>query len=90
MTGEVYEYSPSEGSYEYKLIEDFKTSCSFEKHIHMFKAFLENAKQCCYIPDNMITLTDIIKKLMAIYSYLSLPQALVILKDIFKECLTKY
>ncbi len=62
MTGEVYEYSPSEGSYEYKLIEDFKTSCSFEKHIHMFKAFLENAKQCCYIPDNMITLTDIIKK----------------------------
>ena len=45
MTGEIYEYSPLEGSYEYKLIEDFKTSSSFEKHIHMFKAFLENAKQ---------------------------------------------
>lgn len=62
MTGEIYEYTPSKDSYEYKLIEDFKISGSFEEHIHMFNNFLENAKQCCYIPDNMITLTDTIKK----------------------------
>lgn len=62
MTGEIYEYTPSSDSYEYRLIENFKTSGSFEDHIYMFNDFLENAKQCCYIPDNMITLTDIIKK----------------------------
>lgn len=41
MTGEIYEYSPSEGSYEYKLIEDFKTSCSFENTYICLRHFLK-------------------------------------------------
>lgn len=62
MANEIYEYVPSKGSYEYSLIKDFKNSTSFDAHISMFNGFLEKGKQCCYIPANMITLTDMIKK----------------------------
>ncbi len=62
MINEIFKYNPSPDSYEYELIQNFKTSNDFSKHIAMFNAFLKKAKQCCYIPDNMITLTSMIKK----------------------------
>lgn len=62
LTNKIFEYIPTPDSYEYELIRNFKTSNDFAEHITMFDAFLKKAKQCCYIPDNMITLTDMVKK----------------------------
>lgn len=62
MTDEIFEYTPTESSYEYSFIQQLKKHSDLNTRAAMFKDFLSESKQCCYIPENMITLTDIIKK----------------------------
>lgn len=62
ITDEIFEYSPSKDSFEYKLINELKSTDDFHTHKQMFIEFLNNSKSYIPVPENVAYMTDIIKK----------------------------
>lgn len=51
MMSEIFNYSPTSDSYEYKLVSCFKDSKSFDERISLFKNFLKESKSLCKLGD---------------------------------------
>lgn len=62
MLNNVFDYSPEEDSFEYKLINSFRTVKSFKERLRLFNEFLKDSKAYIKVPSNVTTITDIIKK----------------------------
>ena len=60
ITDNIFRYEPSSESYELQLIHDFHNSSSFKDRIALFKAFVNDCKTFCPVPERIEELNNLI------------------------------